>query len=91
MTIKTNHGGSSSAAIYSVVQTALENDLKIYEYLVYLFQQMPSENFILQPDRIDKSLTWSKELLVQCYKSKKMIFSKSAAKWAYFYVLRKLS
>lgn len=54
MTIKTNRGGASSAAIYSVVQTALENNLKVYDYLVYLFQKMPSENFALNPENIDK-------------------------------------
>lgn len=71
MTIKTNRGGASSAAIYSVVQTALANDLKVYEYLTYLFQEMPSENFILNPDAIKKYMPWSKELPRQCYKKQK--------------------
>lgn len=70
MTIKTNRGGSASAAIYSVVQTALENHLKVYEYLVYLFEKMPSENFIFNPEAIEKYVPWSKELPSQCYKTK---------------------
>ena len=41
MTIKTNCGGDNSAAIYSVIQTALSNNLKVYEYLAFLFREMP--------------------------------------------------
>lgn len=70
MTIKTNRGGASSAAIYSVIQTALENKLKIYEYLVYLFQNLPSENLAIHPERIDQYVPWSKDLPANCYKSK---------------------
>lgn len=62
MTIKTNRGGVRSAALYSVVQTTLENNLKVYDSLVYLFQKMPSENFVLNPETIDKYVPWSKEL-----------------------------
>ncbi len=71
MTIKTNRGGSSSAAIYSVVQTAIENNLKVYEYLVYLLEEMPSENFNLNPEALDKYVPWSKNLPPQCYKDRK--------------------
>lgn len=70
MTIKTNRGGSSSAAIYSVIQTALANDLKIYDYLVYLFKEMPNTDLINYPELIDKFVPWSKELPAVCYKSK---------------------
>lgn len=70
MTIKTNRGGSSSAAIYSVVQSALENNLKVYDYLVYLFKEMPSENFTLNPDAINKYVPWSEALPKECYKTK---------------------
>lgn len=70
MTIKTNRGGSSSAAIYSVVQSVLENNLKVYDYLVYLFKEMPSENFILNPDAINKYFPWSAALPKACYKPK---------------------
>lgn len=71
MTIKTNRGGSSSAALYSVVQTALANDLKVYEYLVYILKNMPSEDFENHPERIDKYVPWSEHLPAECYKTKK--------------------
>ncbi len=70
MTIKTNRGGSSSAAIYSVVQTALANNLKVYDYLVYLFKEMPNADLNNHPERIDRFVPWSKELPENCYKSK---------------------
>lgn len=69
MTIKTNRGGSSSAAIYSVVQTALANNLKVYDYLVYLFKEMPNVDLNNHPERIDQFVPWSKELPANCYKS----------------------
>lgn len=71
MTIKTNRGGSSSAAIYSVIQTALANDLKIYEYLLYLFKNLPSENLAINPKAIEKYAPWSKDLPDICYKKSK--------------------
>ena len=70
MTIKTNRGGNSSAAIYSVVQTALANNLKVYDYLVYLFKEMPNADLKNHPDRMDRFAPWSKELPANCYKSK---------------------
>lgn len=71
MTIKTNRGGAGSAAFYSVIQTALANDLKVYEYLVYLFHKMPNADLMNHPERIDKFVPWSKELSPICYKLKK--------------------
>lgn len=69
ITIKTNRGGSSSAANYSVVQTALANNLKVYDYLVYLFKEMPNADLNNHPERMDRFVPWSKELPANCYKS----------------------
>lgn len=69
MTIKTSRGGSSSAAIYSVVQTALANNLKVYDYLAYLFKEMPNADLNNHPERVDRFVPWSKELPANCYKS----------------------
>lgn len=71
MTIKTNRGGGSSASIYSVVQTALANNLKVYDYLVYLFKEMPNADLNNHPERIDQFVPWSKELPENCYKTEK--------------------
>lgn len=71
VTMKTDRGAHDSAMVYSLVQTALANDLKVYEYLVYLLKQMPNTNFDQNPELIDKFVPWSKELPANCYKSKK--------------------
>ncbi|WP_236860352.1 transposase domain-containing protein [Candidatus Formimonas warabiya] len=71
MTIKTNRGGSS-AAIYSVVQTALANNLKVYDYLVYLFKEMPNSDLNNHPERIDRFVPWSKQLPANCYQGQSL-------------------
>ena len=35
------HGAEASAVIYSLVETAKENYLKVYEYLTHLLTQIP--------------------------------------------------
>ena len=39
--IDTVHGAEASAVIYSLVETAKANNLKIYEYLKYLLEKIP--------------------------------------------------
>lgn len=46
MTMKTDRDAHDSAIFYSIIQTALANDLKVYKYLVYLLKQMPNTDFI---------------------------------------------
>jgi len=38
----TPRGAKSSAIIYSIIETAKENNLKPYNYLIYLFEQLPN-------------------------------------------------
>lgn len=86
MTIKTNRGVSSSAAIYSVVQTALANDLKIYEYLLYLFKNLPSENLAINPKAIENmhlGLKNCQRYVIKNQKIKKII--KNLSKDRFFY------
>lgn len=70
VTMKTDRGAHDSAMVYSIVQTALANNLKVYEYLVYLLKQMPNTNFNQHPELIEKFVPWSKELPANCYKTK---------------------
>jgi len=35
-------GAKSSAILYSIVETAKENNLKVFEYLTYLFERLPN-------------------------------------------------
>ncbi|MEA4901434.1 MAG: transposase domain-containing protein [Desulfitobacterium sp.] len=68
--MKTDRGTIDSSIVYSIVQTALVNNLKIYEYLVYLLKEMPNTDFSQYPERIKKFVPWSKELPANCYKTK---------------------
>ncbi|OCZ49752.1 hypothetical protein A7D23_15275 [Dehalobacter sp. TeCB1] len=68
VTMKTDRGAHDSSVVYSIVQTALSNDLKVYEYLVYLLKQMPNTDFDQHPELIEKFVPWSKELPENCYK-----------------------
>jgi len=60
--MKTDRGAHDSAMIYSIVQTALANNLKVYEYLVYLLKEMPNTDFNKHPERIEKFVPWSKRI-----------------------------
>ncbi|MEA3392620.1 MAG: IS66 family transposase, partial [Candidatus Marinimicrobia bacterium] len=61
----TPRGASSSAAIYSLVETAKENGLNPFTYLKYLFDKLPNIN-IDEPDVIDKFMPWSITLPEEC-------------------------
>ena len=61
----TPRGAKSSAIIYSVIETAKENNLKPYNYLMYLFEQLPNVD-TNDPDVIDSLLPWSDTLPDEC-------------------------
>jgi transposase len=51
-------GANASAIMYSIVETAKENELKPYEYLKYLFEKLPN----IPASEIDTLFPWSPEL-----------------------------
>jgi len=51
--------------IYSIIETAKENNLKPYNYLMYLFEQLPNVD-TNDPDVIDSLLPWSDILPEEC-------------------------
>ena len=59
-------GAESSAIIYSIIETAKENNLIPFEYLKYLFEKLPNMD-IANMEELDKLLPWSKELPSTCY------------------------
>ena len=61
----TPRGARSSAIIYSIIETAKENNLKPYNYLVYLFEQLPNIDMADQA-AIDNLLPWSDILPQEC-------------------------
>lgn len=61
----TPRGARGSAIVYSIVETAKENGLNPYEYLLYLFQQLPTVD-VNNDEVIQKMLPWSVSLPDQC-------------------------
>ena len=60
--IDTIKGANSSAIIYSIAETAKANNLKPYDYFVYLLEEIPKH--MEQKDRtfLENLLPWSKKL-----------------------------
>lgn len=66
----TPRGANASAIIYSIIETAKENGLKPYNYLVYLFEQLPNID-TRDIAAVDSLLPWSDALLKDCKISSK--------------------
>jgi hypothetical protein len=56
------NGAKSSAIIYSIVETAKENKLKPFDYLVFLLQNIPNSTTTM----IDDFLPWSNFIPEAC-------------------------
>lgn len=61
----TPRGAEGSAIIYSIIETAKENGLKPYNYLEYLFEQLPIVD-TTDDSIIDSLLPWSESLPESC-------------------------
>jgi transposase len=61
----TPKGAVASAVIYSLIETAKENDLNPFPYLQYLFEQLPNVD-MKDPELLKKFLPWSSELPPIC-------------------------
>ena len=59
----TQNGAGSSAVIYSIVECAKANGLKIYEYLNYLLEQRPSSE--MTDAELEALAPWSEEVKAQ--------------------------
>lgn len=46
-------GATASAAIYSVIETAKENGLHPFKYLMYLFEQLPKLADLKDPHALE--------------------------------------
>ena len=62
----TQNGAYASAVIYSLVETAKENNLKPYEYFNYLLSNMPDSDFRENPERLQDFLPWSDKIPEIC-------------------------
>ena len=61
----TPRGAKASATIYSIVETAKENGLNPFTYLIYLFEQMPNVD-VKEQNVLDELLPWSDSLPYKC-------------------------
>jgi len=61
----TPKGANASATIYSVVETAKENELNPFTYLTYLFEQLPNID-VKDQNAINSLLPWSASLPDHC-------------------------
>jgi len=68
--VDTVAGAKASAVCYSMVITAQENGLNVYEYLKYLFQELPKRRKSKDPSILENCLPWSKTLPKECYMKK---------------------
>lgn len=73
----TSKGAQASAIIYSIIETSKENGLNPYEYLKYIFEQLPNVD-VKNLETLDFLLPWS-ATLPEFLKSKKSI-TKSPSK-----------
>lgn len=58
----TSNGASSSSIIYSIIQTAIANELKPMYYLKYVFEQIQSK----KDSQIPEILPWSENIPETC-------------------------
>jgi transposase len=61
----TPRGAKASAAIYSVIETAKENGLNPFQYLKYLFDQLP-QLASLDAESLKPYMPWSTSLPITC-------------------------
>ncbi|WP_397379437.1 IS66 family transposase [Paenibacillus sp. YYML68] len=67
----TPRGAKASAVIYSMIETAKENGLHPYNYLKYLFEQLPQLPDPLDEPALDSFMPWSGSLPAECRMNKK--------------------
>ena len=57
----TSKGASSSALLYSIIETAKANGLAVEKYLVYLFEVLASSE-IKERDVLAKCMPWAENI-----------------------------
>ena len=66
--IDTIHGAQASTMIYSLLETAKANKLKIYEYLKHPLTEIPKHMDDTSLDFLEDLLSWSETLPEECRK-----------------------
>ena len=61
----TPKGATASATLYSIIETAKENNLNLFNYIQYLLEKLPNID-VKNKEELDKLLPWSSELPNNC-------------------------
>ena len=56
---QTPRGADASTLLYSMVQTAVANNLEPFDYLKYLFTEIPKLRRHYEPKALDQFLPWN--------------------------------
>ena len=67
--IDTIHGAKSSAVIYSIVETAKANNLKPFDYVQHLLEEIPKHMNDKDCSFLEDLLPWSEKLPVEIHKA----------------------
>ena len=67
--IDTINGAKTSAIIYSIVETAKANNLKPYDYVQYLLEEIPKHMDDTNCSFLENLLPWSENLPAEIRKS----------------------
>lgn len=62
-------GAKSSALVYTVIETAKENNLNVLQYLIYLFETLPNID-IKDSKELENLVPWASTLPANCYLTK---------------------
>ena len=65
------HGARASAVLYSIVETARANDLKVYGYLEYLIDELAKHAEDISREFLKDLLPWSQAVQERCKNRKK--------------------
>lgn len=65
------HGAKASAIVYSIVETAKANNLKPYEYLKHLLEEIPKHMDDKDTSFVTNLLPWSSKIPIICRKNHK--------------------
>ena len=62
----TPKGAFANGVLYTLIETAKQNDLNAFQYLNYLLERLPNIEFANHPEILDEYLPWSEQLPDEC-------------------------
>lgn len=76
----TPKGVFANGVLYTLAESANQNDLNIFSYLDYLLERMPNTDYLNHPELLDAYLPWSDQLPDRCRLTKIRDVKKSSNK-----------